>query len=86
MKTDLSKFDNSWYNPGNSLKRACWYVINLFFFKNALFPFNKLKILLLKSLGAKIGKNVIIKPCVNIKYGWNLEIADNVWIGENDGA
>lgn len=82
MKTDLSKFDNAWYKPGNPLKRVCWHLVNLIFFKNAFFPFSRIKALLLKNFGAKIGKNIVIKPCVNIKYAWNLEIGDNVWIGE----
>lgn len=33
--------------------------------------------------GAKVGKNVLIKPFVNIKYPWFLTIGDFVWIGEN---
>jgi putative colanic acid biosynthesis acetyltransferase WcaF len=36
----------------------------------------------LRLLGAKVGKGVVIKPDVNIKYPWFLEIGDNVWIGE----
>jgi putative colanic acid biosynthesis acetyltransferase WcaF len=32
--------------------------------------------------GAHVGKNVVIKPRVNIKYPWNLSIGDNSWIGE----
>jgi len=42
-----------------------------------------IKILLLKAFGAKMGKNITIKPYVNIKYPWNLTIGDNAWIGEN---
>lgn len=29
-----------------------------------------------------MGKKVLIKPGVNIKYPWQLEIGDNCWIGE----
>ncbi len=29
-----------------------------------------------------MGTNVLIKPGVNIKYPWFLEIGKNVWIGE----
>ncbi|MDZ7624210.1 MAG: hypothetical protein U5J96_07185 [Ignavibacteriaceae bacterium] len=43
---------------------------------------NSFKIFALRFFGAKVGKGVIIKPCVNIKYPWFLEIGDNVWIGE----
>ena len=83
QKTDLSSFDNSWYKPGNPLKRAFWYVANVLFFQNRLFPFNGIKILILKMFGAKIGRGVIIKPSVNIKYPWKLSIGDHCWIGEN---
>jgi putative colanic acid biosynthesis acetyltransferase WcaF len=38
---------------------------------------------LLKLFGAKIGKGVLIKPKVNIKYPWKLSIGDYTWIGEN---
>ena len=31
--------------------------------------------------GAKIGKGVVIKPSVNVKYPWNLKIGHHVWIG-----
>jgi putative colanic acid biosynthesis acetyltransferase WcaF len=30
-----------------------------------------------------VGKNVTIKPKVNIKYPWHLMLGNNVWIGEN---
>lgn len=32
--------------------------------------------------GAEIGRKVVIKPRVNIKYPWNLEVGDHSWIGE----
>lgn len=38
---------------------------------------------MLRLFGAKIGTDVLIKPCVNIKYPWFLEIGDHSWIGEN---
>jgi len=65
--TDLSTFNNSWYNPGSPVRRALWYVINVAFFLNPLFPFSSLKCRLLRLFGAKIGKGVVIKPRVNIK-------------------
>jgi putative colanic acid biosynthesis acetyltransferase WcaF len=82
MNTNLGKYDNSWYRPGNPVKRWLWYLLNILFFKTPLFPFYKFKVFLLKLFGAKVGHNVLIKPLVNIKYPWFLEIGNNVWIGE----
>lgn len=82
-KVDLSKFNNDWYKPGNIYKRFVWYLKNLFILKTSIPYPNRLKVFTLKFFGAKVGKGVIIKPCVNIKYPWLLEIGNNTWIGEN---
>lgn len=83
MSTDLSKYNNHNYQPGGSFKRGMWYVVNRLFFKSSWFPPSLFKNNLLKLFGSKIGKGVIIKPRVNIKYPWFLEIGDHSWIGEN---
>jgi putative colanic acid biosynthesis acetyltransferase WcaF len=82
-QTDLSKYNNDWYNPGSGkIKIALWYIINALFLINPLNPFGKLKVFLLRLFGAKIGKGVVIKQSVNIKYPWLLSIGDYTWIGE----
>lgn len=79
---NLASYSNDWYQPGSTLKRTVWYFTNLLFFKT-LVPFSSsLKIKLLRVFGAKIGSGVVIKPGVNIKYPWFLEIGDHCWIGE----
>jgi len=83
LKTDLSKFNNDWYNPGgNFFTRGCWYIVSSWFFKSA-FPFYGTKRFLLRLFGAKIGKGVVIKPHVTIKYPWHLITGSYVWIGEH---
>ncbi len=83
-QTNLSLYNNSPYHPGgNAFKRVLWYYVNILFFKSGLFPFYGIKNFLLRLFGAKIGKQVEIKPCVNIKYPWHLIIGNEVWIGEN---
>ncbi len=83
-QTNLFAYNNFSYNPGgNIFKRVLWYYINVLIFKSSLFPFYGLKNCLLRLFGAKIGKEVEIKPCVNIKYPWFLNIGNEVWIGEN---
>src|SRR5882757_1948945 len=83
MKTDLSKYDNSWYSPkAGKLKQLLWFLANAMFFINPFNPISSIKVFFLKLFGAKIGKGVTIKPSVNIKYPWLLEIGDYTWIGE----
>ena len=82
-KVDLSKFDNNWYSTGGSLlKRCLWYFCSNVFVNSYIFPFSSIKVWILKRFGANIGKSVVVKPGVNIKYPWNLTIGNNSWIGE----
>lgn len=82
-KIDLSGYNHVLFtNNFQKLKYAIWLVIaNLFFLTNIPYPV-KFKIFILKLFGAKIGQSCIIKPWVKIKFPWNLEIENNVWIGE----
>lgn len=80
--TDLSKFNNDWYQPGGKIKRALWFMINACVMQSKWIPFSGLKVSLLVIFGAEMGKNVVIKPNVNIKYPWKLKVGDNTWIGE----
>ena len=43
---------------------------------------SSVKISLLKLFGAKLGKGVVLKPAINIKYPWKLQVGDHSWIGE----
>lgn len=81
-KVDLSKFKNPEFHTGSLLKRILWYYTNLCFFRSGVFPVYGLKRGLLRCFGAKVGKGVVIKPHVNIKYPWNLSIGAYSWIGE----
>ncbi|HYF31976.1 MAG TPA: WcaF family extracellular polysaccharide biosynthesis acetyltransferase [Chitinophagaceae bacterium] len=86
MKTDLSSYNNDWYKAeikASRLKQMVWYVTNIIFFKNALNVSSGIKVSLLRMFGAKVGKGVVIKPSVNIKYPWKLVIGSHSWIGEN---
>ncbi len=82
IKTDLSRFDSSWYVPGSKVKWALWYLVSALFFINPLFTFSAPKVMWLRLFGARIGRRTVIKPRVVIKFPWNLAVGDNVWIGE----
>ncbi len=82
--TRLDRYDNAWYNPGAAiLTRLLWFFTNALFFLNPLNPSSGIKVVLLRLFKAKVGKGVTIKPGVNIKYPWLLEIGNHVWIGED---
>ena len=76
---DLDKFENK--SLYNNTKSHLWYIVNNLIL-NSFFPFSNIKVFVLRLFGAKIGKNVIIKPYIKVKYPWNLKIGDNSWIGE----
>lgn len=82
-KTNLSSFNNQWYKTGASkLKMLLWYFTNLVFFTSRWLPDSGFKVFMLRLFGAKVGIGVVIKPAVNIKYPWRLQIGNHVWIGE----
>ena len=84
MNVQLNTYNNNWFNPGkNAITRLIWYCVNSLFINSYIIPFSPFKVFLLKLFGAKIGKGVNIKPKVNIKYPWKLEIGDYTWIGED---
>ena len=80
MRLDL--YDNSWYKAGPRWKIALWYAVSVTFFRTAIPYPSKFKVFMLRIFGAKIGRNVIIKPSVIIKYPWKLSIGDHSWVGE----
>ena len=81
-QTDLSRYDISWYKPGPRWKVVLWFLTNSVFLNNYLPLPISLKVSILRLFGAKIGQNVVIKPAVNIKYPWLLQVGNYVWIGE----
>jgi putative colanic acid biosynthesis acetyltransferase WcaF len=81
---DLTQYsEQEGYSYGGSfLKRALWWYTSTIVFESGLFPFFGLKSSLLRLFGAKVGREVRIKPGVRIKMPWYLEIGDHVWIGQ----
>lgn len=81
-KVRLDLYSREDYEQHPFLKRFFWYLVSYVFFKSFIpYPYS-LKRLLLRIFGAKIGLKVVIKPQVQIKFPWKLEIGDYSWIGE----
>jgi putative colanic acid biosynthesis acetyltransferase WcaF len=79
---NLSRFEHS-YCPGRSIAvRVAWFVIGLPLLRCRLLS-ARLRRGLLRSFGARIGREVVIKPGVRVKYPWWLTIGDASWVGED---
>ena len=81
-KVNISAYKITIEVGAGKIKQLCWYFTNILFFKNSFIISSTLKVFLLKLFGAEVGIGVRIKPCVNIKYPWKLQIGKYSWIGE----
>lgn len=83
-KISLSEFSAEGFDKdAGSLKIFLWYFVNALLVRASWNPFMGIKVRLLRLFGAKIGKGLIIKNNVTIKYPWKFIVGDNVWLGEN---
>lgn len=80
---DLSKFDNASFDRGASRgKELLWWVARSLFFA-PWFPVpSRLKVVVLRAFGARVGTGVVIRSRVNITFPWKVEIGDYAWIGD----
>lgn len=81
---DLASFSNEEYDPGGGrIGRLIWYFVSLVCFESGWLPLLRVKGPLLRLFGARIGRGVVIKPHVRIKYPWRLSVGDHSWIGQD---
>jgi putative colanic acid biosynthesis acetyltransferase WcaF len=81
---DLSSYDNSWYSPGRSdAVRILWFFVGLPVIRCRLLPFSSVRRFILRCFGATLGRNIVLKPGIRVKYPWLLSIGEDSWIGEN---
>ena len=83
LKVDNASFKTTITIGASAIKQVLWYFTNIIFFKNSFITGSGIKSTLLRLFGASIGRGVVIKPCVNIKYPWKLSVGNHSWIGEN---
>lgn len=80
----LATFTTGNFDKGAGfIKQTLWYFVNALLVRASWNPFMGIKIFFLKTFGAKIGKGLVIKNNVCIKYPWKLTLGDYVWLGEN---
>jgi putative colanic acid biosynthesis acetyltransferase WcaF len=80
---DLEHFGNAEYRPGRGrIVRTIWYAVSVLIFESGWLPISAPKRWLLRWFGARIGRGLVIKPHVRIKYPWRFAVGDHCWIGQ----
>ena len=60
-----------------------WQIVQSTLFAWSLQPCYAWRRFLLRCFGAKIGRNVLVRPSARITYPWKVEIGDRSWIGDH---
>jgi putative colanic acid biosynthesis acetyltransferase WcaF len=71
------------FTLGNRAARVLWGVVYALFFRWSPRPCHGWRRFLLRLFGAQIGRNVHVYPSVRIWGPWNLELHDNVGVGDS---
>ncbi len=85
-RVDLAAFDNTKcdYVIGRSLViQLCWFLFGSPIVSSSVMSSSAVRVKLLKIFGARLGKGVVIKPRVRIKFPWKLSVGDHSWLGED---
>lgn len=84
VQVNLAQFENSWYRSGRSrFTEALWFLVGLPLLRCTINPSSSFRSRLLRLFGASIGKNVIMRPGLRVKYPWLLIVGDDCWLGED---
>ena len=63
-------------------KEMLWVFVKCVFFQTPWPWPSRLRVVLLRSFGARVGRDVTIRSQVNITFPWRLTVGDHVWFGE----
>lgn len=80
---DLSGFSvPKGFRGSNAIKVQLWWAVQATIFAWSPQVLYRWRAFLLRLFGAKIGKNVVIRPSVKITYPWKLTLGDYAWVGD----
>lgn len=79
----LDQFNNSDFQRGRpAWLEAAWLFLQALLVYTWL-PGSRHRVLLLRLFGARIGRGVVLKPGLRVKFPWRLSIGEHSWIGED---
>jgi acetyltransferase-like isoleucine patch superfamily enzyme/glycosyltransferase involved in cell wall biosynthesis len=70
------------WKPMENIKRALWMIVRASLFRTSFHNWYGWRRLLLSLFGAKLGKDVRVRPTAMVEIPWNLTIDDGVIIGD----
>lgn len=80
---NLERYTTDGFSRGRSMfVFALWIIVDAVFVSSWV-PGSPHRRWLLRAFGARIGRGVVIKPRVRVKYPWRLTVGDHCWIGES---
>ena len=84
FQIDLSMPDSRGLVRGRSrVVEALWIFLGAPVLASRLMLSARVRSSLLRLFGAKIGRNMYMKPGVRVKFPWYLTVGDHCWIGED---
>ena len=83
IEMQLDRFTSAGFDRGASrMREALWLAANGLLLSSWL-PGSRWRRALLAMFGAEIGRGVVLKPGIRVKFPWRLRIGDHSWIGED---
>ena len=81
-ETDLSSYSANGFDRGRPRWVETAWVVLQAFVTGSWVPGSRWRVVLLRLFGARIGRGVVVKPGVRIKFPWRLRVGDHSWLGE----
>lgn len=79
----LDRYDPAGFDRGRpKWLELSWLLLQALFISSWQ-PSSNLRIGLLRLYGAKIGRGVVLKPGLRVKFPWRLKVGNHSWLGEN---